>query len=76
MLDLTRLRLLDEFARTDVTLVIGASVTGPAEFAQAYRLAFWRVAGEELNYRRFFDINELAAIRTETSKLSAVPTVL
>jgi (1->4)-alpha-D-glucan 1-alpha-D-glucosylmutase len=32
---------------------------------QAYRLAHWRVAGEEINYRRFFDINELAAIRTE-----------
>ena len=33
--------------------------------AQAYRLAYWRVAGEEINYRRFFDINELAAIRVE-----------
>ena len=33
--------------------------------AQAYRLAHWRVAGEEINYRRFFDINELAAIRME-----------
>jgi (1->4)-alpha-D-glucan 1-alpha-D-glucosylmutase len=33
--------------------------------AQSYRLAFWRVAGEEINYRRFFDINELAAIRME-----------
>ena len=32
---------------------------------QAYRLAYWRVAVEEINYRRFFDINELAAIRTE-----------
>ena len=32
---------------------------------QAYRLAYWRVAGEEINYRRFFDINELAAIRME-----------
>jgi (1->4)-alpha-D-glucan 1-alpha-D-glucosylmutase len=32
---------------------------------QAYRLAHWRVAGEEINYRRFFDINELAAIRME-----------
>src|SRR5262249_28314888 len=32
---------------------------------QAYRLAFWRVAAEEINYRRFFDINELAAIRME-----------
>jgi (1->4)-alpha-D-glucan 1-alpha-D-glucosylmutase len=32
---------------------------------QAYRLASWRVAAEEINYRRFFDINELAAIRME-----------
>jgi (1->4)-alpha-D-glucan 1-alpha-D-glucosylmutase len=32
---------------------------------QAYRVAFWRVAGEEINYRRFFDINQLAAIRME-----------
>ena len=32
---------------------------------QPYRLAFWRVAGEEINYRRFFDIDELAAIRVE-----------
>ncbi|HYY31236.1 MAG TPA: malto-oligosyltrehalose synthase [Chthoniobacterales bacterium] len=33
--------------------------------AQAYRLSYWRVAGEEVNYRRFFDVNELAAIRVE-----------
>ncbi|XXT22865.1 malto-oligosyltrehalose synthase [Sorangium sp. So ce429] len=32
---------------------------------QAYRLSFWRTAAEEINYRRFFDINELAAIRME-----------
>ena len=32
---------------------------------QAYRLSFWRVAAEEINYRRFFDINDLAAIRVE-----------
>ncbi len=32
---------------------------------QAYRLAFWQVAAEEINYRRFFDINQLAAIRVE-----------
>lgn len=32
---------------------------------QAYRLAFWRVAADEINYRRFFDINELAGIRME-----------
>jgi (1->4)-alpha-D-glucan 1-alpha-D-glucosylmutase len=33
--------------------------------AQAYRLSYWRVAGEEINYRRFFDVNELAAIHVE-----------
>lgn len=32
---------------------------------QAYRLAYWRVAADEINYRRFFDINELACIRME-----------
>jgi (1->4)-alpha-D-glucan 1-alpha-D-glucosylmutase len=32
---------------------------------QAYRVAYWQVASEEINYRRFFDINELAAIRVE-----------
>jgi (1->4)-alpha-D-glucan 1-alpha-D-glucosylmutase len=38
---------------------------------QVYRLAFWRVAGEEINYRRFFDINELAAIRMEVPEVFA-----
>src|SRR6267143_1560068 len=33
--------------------------------AQSYRLAFWRVAAEEINYRRFFYVNDLAAIRVE-----------
>jgi len=33
--------------------------------AQAYRLAYWRVASDEINYRRFFDINALAALRME-----------
>jgi (1->4)-alpha-D-glucan 1-alpha-D-glucosylmutase len=32
---------------------------------QAYRLASWRTAADEINYRRFFDINELAALRVE-----------
>ena len=32
---------------------------------QAYRLAYWRLAANEINYRRFFDINDLAAIRME-----------
>jgi len=33
--------------------------------AQAFRLAQWRVAADDINYRRFFDINELAALRME-----------
>jgi (1->4)-alpha-D-glucan 1-alpha-D-glucosylmutase len=33
--------------------------------AQAYRLCYWRVAADEINYRRFFDVNGLAAIRVE-----------
>ena len=36
---------------------------------QVYRLADWRVAAEEVNYRRFFDINELAAIRMEDEEV-------
>lgn len=32
---------------------------------QAYRLAWWRVASDEINYRRFFDINDLAGLRME-----------
>ena len=33
--------------------------------AQCYRLAQWRVAADDINYRRFFDINDLAALRME-----------
>lgn len=36
---------------------------------QAYRLAYWRVAAEEINYRRFFDINDLAGIRVERGEV-------
>ncbi len=53
--------------------LFNGKVGNPASFdrldaliaAQGYRPAFWRVATDEINYRRFFDINELAAIRTE-----------
>jgi malto-oligosyltrehalose synthase len=33
--------------------------------AQAFRLANWRVAADDINYRRFFDTNDLAGIRVE-----------
>jgi len=36
---------------------------------QCFRLSSWRVAAHEINYRRFFDINELAAIRVENRKV-------
>jgi len=38
---------------------------------QAYRLSFWRVAAEQINYRRFFEINDLAAIRIEEPEVLA-----
>jgi (1->4)-alpha-D-glucan 1-alpha-D-glucosylmutase len=38
---------------------------------QHYRLAFWRVSVDEINYRRFFDINDLAAVRVEDAEVLA-----
>jgi (1->4)-alpha-D-glucan 1-alpha-D-glucosylmutase len=32
---------------------------------QCYRLSYWRVAADEINYRRFFDNNDLAAVSVE-----------
>ena len=32
---------------------------------QYYRLAYWRVASDEINYRRFFEITDLAGVRVE-----------
>src|ERR1700678_2982188 len=32
---------------------------------QQYRLAYWRTAGQELGYRRFFDVNSLIGLRVE-----------
>jgi (1->4)-alpha-D-glucan 1-alpha-D-glucosylmutase len=32
---------------------------------QTYRISFWRTAADEVNYRRFFDINDLAGLRME-----------
>lgn len=39
--------------------------------AQAYRLASWRVAPDEINYRRFFDVNDLAGLRVENPQVFA-----
>ncbi len=37
--------------------------------AQHYRLAWWRSANDAVNWRRFFDINELAALRVEDEEV-------
>jgi (1->4)-alpha-D-glucan 1-alpha-D-glucosylmutase len=36
---------------------------------QFYRLSFWKVASEEINYRRFFNINDLISLRVEDSRV-------
>jgi (1->4)-alpha-D-glucan 1-alpha-D-glucosylmutase len=64
--------ILHQFLLENIRLLNGVK-NSPRSFdvldhlvsAQAYRLAYWRVAAEEINYRRFFDINQLAAIRME-----------
>ena len=39
---------------------------------QAYRPAFWQAASDEINYRRFFDINSLAGLRQEVPEVFRV----
>ncbi len=39
---------------------------------QVYRLAYWQAASDEINYRRFFDINNLAALRQEVPEVFRV----
>ncbi|MDP1875277.1 malto-oligosyltrehalose synthase [Phenylobacterium sp.] len=72
-------------------LEIGLAAYDPAQAAgrerlhallerQAYRLAWWRTAGDEINWRRFFDITELAGVRVEIpevfDRLHALPLAL
>jgi (1->4)-alpha-D-glucan 1-alpha-D-glucosylmutase len=39
--------------------------------AQVYRLSHWKAAADEINYRRFFDVNELAAVCMEAPEVFA-----
>lgn len=36
---------------------------------QAFRLTYWRVASDEINYRRFFDINHLVCLRQQNPEV-------
>ncbi|RRA47344.1 malto-oligosyltrehalose synthase [Acidipila sp. EB88] len=38
---------------------------------QPYRLAFWRTSSEQINYRRFFDVNDLVGLRMEYPEVFA-----
>ncbi|MHB1402539.1 MAG: malto-oligosyltrehalose synthase [Thiobacillus sp.] len=66
-----------QFVDENVTAFNGTAAPGAEGFdlmhellqAQAYRLAFWRVASDEINYRRFFDINDLAALRMDNPEV-------
>lgn len=63
---------LEAFVRS-VFAAVNGTPGNPASFDrlerllldQHYRLKSWRVSGEEMNYRRFFDVNNLAGIRVE-----------
>jgi len=68
----TRAPLVGEFVARNLEIFNG--VPGePESFdrldrllqGQAYRLSHWRAASDEINYRRFFDVNELAAVCME-----------
>ncbi|MET0744340.1 MAG: malto-oligosyltrehalose synthase [Microvirga sp.] len=39
--------------------------------AQSYRLAYWRVASSDINFRRFFDVNTLGGLRVEDEQTFA-----
>ncbi len=63
-----RLRYYDhEFPFADGSLVEGDLMATLA--GQHYRLCFWRVASEELNVRRFFDVTTLAGVRVEVPEV-------
>ncbi|MGE5468306.1 MAG: malto-oligosyltrehalose synthase [Ignavibacteria bacterium] len=80
--EIQKRRLAEVLARSaDVALFVGENVDAcngtpgqPESWdklhaiikRQAWRLANWRVASDEINYRRFFDVNDLAALRMES----------
>jgi (1->4)-alpha-D-glucan 1-alpha-D-glucosylmutase len=67
---------IDSFIQENVVLFNGTEGDAASFYllhrlleAQAYRFAHWRVASDEINYRRFFDINDLAGLKTENPRV-------
>ena len=52
-------------ARFDPTQPNGRALLHRLMDRQHWRLAWWRIAGDEINWRRFFDVTELCAIRMQ-----------
>ncbi|MEO8601231.1 MAG: malto-oligosyltrehalose synthase, partial [bacterium] len=65
-----------EFCTAALNRTAGAARLHQLLEAQPYRLAYWRTASHEINYRRFFDINELAGLRMEDPEVFAATHVL
>jgi (1->4)-alpha-D-glucan 1-alpha-D-glucosylmutase len=64
----------DQEVRRAVDEALVAIAASPADLdallsQQAYRLAYWKIGYEEINYRRFFDINDLVALRVESPEV-------
>ncbi len=71
---LTRLCEEDPKAARAIDIAVAELNGSPGEIdalleRQNYRLAFWKTAGEELDYRRFFDINTLISLRMEEQQV-------
>ena len=63
--DATRQVLEDALKHYDSTTEEGFKRLHALLERQNYRLASWRTAGDDINWRRFFDINELGGLRVE-----------
>jgi (1->4)-alpha-D-glucan 1-alpha-D-glucosylmutase len=68
--------LVEEFIENNIQEFNG-EVGNPESFnlldnllsEQFYRLSFWKVGAEEINYRRFFTVNELISVKVEELKV-------
>jgi (1->4)-alpha-D-glucan 1-alpha-D-glucosylmutase len=58
-----------DLARFAADTVDGSSLLHTLLESQHFRLASWRTAAEEINWRRFFDINALAGLRVEIPRV-------